>query len=286
MLLVVTAIGCNRQGPEAKGHSERPARASAEAASPEVKMSPVESVAIPQAGGWGAIQGHILWGGEKIPPRNTVNVQAQPECLLANPTADPAESTILDENILVEAKNKGLKNVFVYLLVEPGDKIPVHPSLQKFPQTVEIDQPACMFWPRAVGLREGQVFVVKNSSDIPHNIRWTGDAKAGNEGRNILINPGNQTEIKDLKAQRLPLPLECNIHGWMKGRLGVFSHPYFAITDDSGRFEIKDAPAGLHKLMIYHEEFGYRLGSKGKNGEDVTVKAGGITNLGNLPMGP
>ena len=238
-----------------------------------------------QTNTWGTVKGRIVWGGKEIPARSEINVGAIPACLMANPSADPVKGTILDESLLIDPKSKGLKNVFVYFLFEPGTKIPIAPSQQKFPPEVVIDQPACMFWPRALAVREGQVFVVNNSSAIAHNIRWTGDPVAGNDGRNVLIMPGDKTEIKDLKAQRLPLPLECNIHGWMKGRLGVFNHPYYAITDENGNFEIKDAPAGVQKLMIYHEEVGYRLGLKGKGGEEITVKAGGVLNMGELPMG-
>jgi hypothetical protein len=238
-----------------------------------------------QGGTWGNIKGQIVWGGKDLPERKKIEVKVDPQhCLTANPTADKDKGTILDESILVNPKTKGLKNVFVYILVEPGTTIPIHPSLQKFPSEVVVDQPDCMFFPRALAMREGQVFAVKNTAPVQHNIRWVGDGK-DNQGGNVTIKPGDKFQVKDLKAQRLPLPLECNIHGWMKGRLGVFNHPYFAITDDNGNFEIKDAPAGMHKLMIYHEEFGYRLGAKGRGGEDVTVKAGGTTDLGQLPMG-
>ena len=41
-------------------------------------------------------------------------------------------------------------NVFVYIYVEPEDKLPIHPKLRDFPKEVVIDQPACMFFPRAV----------------------------------------------------------------------------------------------------------------------------------------
>ncbi|HYV34276.1 MAG TPA: hypothetical protein VE988_01145, partial [Gemmataceae bacterium] len=234
---------------------------------------------------WGAIKGRIVWGGEKIPPREEIDVAKEPACLQGNPTADPVKNTILDEKILIDPKTKGLKNVFVYILVEDGKKIAIHPKLQNFPKELVVDQPCCMFWPRALAIREGQVFVVKNSSSIKHNIRWSPDAKSGGTGGSIVIDGEDQIEIKDLKAQRLPMPLECNIHPWMKGNLAVFNHPYFAITDETGNFEIKDAPAGAHKLMIWHEEYGYRLLAKGNKGEDVTVKAGGVTDLKDLPMG-
>jgi hypothetical protein len=235
---------------------------------------------------WGNLKGSIVWGGKNVPARKTISVRGNGDaahCLQANPSADGAQGTILDEALLINPKSKGINNVFVYLLVEPDAKIPIHPDLKNFPKQVVVDQPACMFWPRAIALREGQILVIKNSAPVAHNFRWIGDGLR-NQGGSVVINAGMEHQIKDLAAQRLPLPVECNIHGWMKGRIGVFAHPYFALTDEEGAFEIKNAPVGHFQLMIYHEEIGYRLGLKGKNGEPVVIN-GGDNNLGNLEMG-
>jgi hypothetical protein len=235
-----------------------------------------------QDGQWATIKGKVVWGGDKLPETKWITVTVdQGHCLTANKTAK--DGKILDEAVIVNPKNKGLKNVFVYIAEQPDKAIPIHPDLKNFPKDVKIDQPACAFFPRALAMREGQIFLVNNTAAVQHNIRWIGDM-VNNQGGNVTIKPGDKIEVKDLKAQRLPLLLECNIHGWMKGRLGVFNHPYFAITDDDGNFEIKLAPVGTYKLMIYHEDIGYRLGAKGKTGEEYTIKAG-VTDLGELKMG-
>jgi hypothetical protein len=236
----------------------------------------------PQNSEWGTIKGRVVWGGDNLPETKWITVTVdQNHCLTANKSAK--DGKIQDEALLVNPKNKGLKNVFVYIAEQPGKQISIHPDLKEVGKEMVIDQPACTFFPRALAMREGQVFVVKNSAPVQHNIRWIGDG-TNNQGGNVTVKPGDKAEIKDLKAQRLPLPLECNIHGWMKGRLGVFNHPYFAITDDDGNFEIKQAPTGTYKLMIYHEEIGYRGGAKNKTGEEHTIK-GPVTDLGDLPMG-
>jgi hypothetical protein len=241
----------------------------------------VSDRATAQGDKWGTIKGQVVFGGDKIPPRKEIKVTVdQNHCLGANKTANLKEGTILDEAVLVNPKNKGLKNVMVWLINDPKNALPIHPALMKFPKEIVLDQPACMFFPRALAMREGQMLVVKNTAPVQHNIRWIGDGE-NNQGGNVTIKPGGMAEVKDLKPQRLPLLLECNIHGWMKGRLGVFNHPYYAITDDDGNFEIVNAPAGTWNIMIYHEEFGYRVG---KNGEPITVK-GGVNDMGKLPMG-
>ena len=183
----------------------------------------------------------IVWGGDKLPEVKWITPTVdQAHCLGANKTAK--DGKILDEALLVNPKNKGLKNVFVYIAEQPGKQIPIHPSLKNVAAgPIGIDQPACTFFPRALAMREGQIFEVKNTAPVQHNIRWIGDG-TNNQGGNVTVKPGDKAEIKDLKAQRLPLTLECNIHGWMKGRLGVFNHPYYAITDEDGNFEVKAGP--------------------------------------------
>jgi hypothetical protein len=231
---------------------------------------------------WGDVKGQVVWGGKDIPAPKEIKVTVdQAHCLVANKTANVCNGTILDESLLINTKSKGIKNVFVWLINDPAKPLPINPKLKDVPKNpLVIDQPACMFFPRALAMREGQEFVVTNTAPVQHNIRWIGDG-VNNQGGNVTIKPGGKAEVKDLKAQRLPLLLECNIHGWMKGRLGVFNHPYFAITDEDGKFEIKDAPAGDFNIMIYHEEIGYRVG---KMGEPITIKSG-VNDLGERAMG-
>ena len=70
----------------------------------------------------------------------------------------------------------------------------------------------------------------------------------------------------------------------MRSRVAVFTHPYYAITDADGKFEIKDAPAGKHRLFIWQESIGWRGGAAGRNGMEIAVKGGGAIDLGQLDM--
>jgi hypothetical protein len=92
--------------------------------------------------------------------------------------------------------------------------------------------------------------------------------------------------IPGLKADRLPVIIECNIHPWMRGYVRVYDHPYFALTGEDGKFELKDAPAGDYVMKIWHGGSGWLGGAAGRKGRPVTVKAGGATDLGGLKIGP
>ena len=135
-------------------------------------------------------------------------------------------------------------------------------------------------------VREGQVLVAKNSAAIAHNFKWTGNPTTPNAGNNVLIAPGGSIDIKGLVADRLPVKIECNIHPWMNGWVRIFDHPYYAVTDADGAFEFKDAPAGDYRLMVWHGSGGWLGGAAGKTGKAITIKAGGVTDLGNLDYPP
>ncbi len=49
-----------------------------------------------------------------------------------------------------------------------------------------------------------------------------------------------------------------NAHPWMRGFIFVFDHPYAAITDEKGEFEIDEIPPGEYVLKYWHEGNGIK----------------------------
>jgi len=45
----------------------------------------------------------------------------------------------------------------------------------------------------------------------------------------------------------------CNIHPTMSGVIAVLDTPWFAVSDASGAFEIRDLPQGSYTLHVFHE---------------------------------
>jgi hypothetical protein len=234
--------------------------------------SPV--VAVGAGSGWGDIKGSIIWGGDKIPERQPLDLKQNPDKAVCLKNGD-----LLDETWVVNPKNKGLRYTFVWLEAKDKEaKVPIHPSLQDIKdKKIIMDQPVCMFLPHAIGLREGQVLVAKNSARISHNFKWSGGML--NQGNNVLLPPNTEREIADLKAERAPVSIECNIHPWMRGWVRVFNHPYFAVTDENGAFEFKNAPAGDWQLVVWHGSGGWLGGKLGKNGYSISIKVGGGVEL-------
>ncbi|MBI3303418.1 MAG: hypothetical protein HYZ72_15245 [Deltaproteobacteria bacterium] len=45
----------------------------------------------------------------------------------------------------------------------------------------------------------------------------------------------------------------CNIHDWMSGIILVLPTPYFATTDEAGKFVLRDLPPGTYALACWHK---------------------------------
>ncbi|HTC55946.1 MAG TPA: carboxypeptidase-like regulatory domain-containing protein, partial [Candidatus Sulfotelmatobacter sp.] len=51
--------------------------------------------------------------------------------------------------------------------------------------------------------------------------------------------------------------LRCNGgHVWMNAEMMVVPHPYYAVTDESGRFEFASVPPGTYQIVAWHEGWG------------------------------
>jgi len=239
---------------------------------------------VTQAEGWGTIKGQVVFGGSELPPNPPVDVNKdQAHCL--------SKGKILTDVLVVNPKNKGVRWVLVWL-TDPSDSSkaawdkPIHPSLKTPKPTVEIDQPCCVFEPRVLGIQEGQTLVVKNPAPIAHNFSIT--SIGGGPTMNPLTPPGAKSDIKGFVGKStVPTPYSCSIHPWMKGYIGSFSHPYFAVTDKDGNFEIKNAPEGKHRIVVWHETGWVLQGKTRKDrGKVLDLKAGGTTDLGKITLTP
>jgi hypothetical protein len=228
---------------------------------------------------WGTVKGRVVLDATEAPAPKAIDVGSSTDkthCLSKGP--------LFSEEFVVNKKNLGVRWVFVWLASpEPNTKLPIHKDLAQIKtKELELDQPCCAFVPHSLAVREGQVVVVKNSSPALHNTNWAGFGK--NAGGNLALPAGGKPiVIDDLKADRFPIKLQCNIHGWMTGYMRVFDHPYYALTDEDGKFEIKLAPAGPAQLVIWHDS---GWGPGGKPGNAIVIKGGQVLDLGELKLKP
>ena len=53
------------------------------------------------------------------------------------------------------------------------------------------------------------------------------------------------------------VPFKCDVHGWMNTYTGVLDQPDFAVTNETGAFELKTPlPPGTSTIEAWHERLG------------------------------
>jgi len=163
----------------------------------------------------------------------------------------------IQEQALITADGS-IANVFVRLEgTFPPSPAPTTP--------VVIDQRSCVYGPRVVGMRVGQRLQIRNDDDLLHNVH---SSSAANNSFNVGQPKAGAVFEYTPKSPEVMLKLGCDVHRWMVAFIGVMPHPYFAVSNTTGQYEIAQVPAGTYTIKSWHEQFGERTAT-------VTVKAGG-----------
>jgi len=196
--------------------------------------------------GWNGVQagatisGTVKFTGAK-PVMAKIDMSDEPVCK-AKYQAPPTK-----EDVVVNA-NGTLANVFVY--VKAG--LPATYKASPAPSPVVLDQNGCRYHPHVFGILVGQTLSIKNSDAIAHNIKAKG---MKNRPFNIS-QPNMMMTPRSFTTAEVMVPLECNVHGWMKAWLGVLPHPFFAVTGADGSFKISGLPPGTYTIEAWHERYG------------------------------
>ena len=242
------------------------------------------AVAPAQAQKWGTIKGQVVWGEKGGLPKNPeANVDKDKAACLA-------DGPILKNELVVDPKTKGVKNVAIWLVSaedrvgQPEKAIPVNPKVKAaLPKDVVIDQPCCVFEPRIVPVVKGQKLVVKNSANIAHNTKIDGGAMGPNI--NPLMPPKSKIEVGEVAPRLFGVKFSCSIHSWMTGYLVAVPNPYVVVTKTDGTFTLKDVPAGKYMLMAWHEKGGWILMNPkvpARKGKIIDIKPDGTTDLAKI----
>jgi|SRR6056297_205909 len=144
---------------------------------------------------------------------------------------------LTDESLVINPKNKGIKNVIVYVYTgRGGSDLPESPEKN----TVhELANKNCRFEPHVVVAQVGDTLKVTNPDPVGHNANLN---FLKNNAANLMIPAGQEKVVKLTESEPAPIPVECNIHPWMKSYVVVLDHPYAAVSDEDGNLVIKGLP--------------------------------------------
>jgi len=196
---------------------------------------PLHIGGIDQAGG--TIKGTVKFEGEQK-ARRPIRMDADPYCARAH-----ADKPALSK-LYIFGDNDTLQNVFVQVTKGLEGKDFTVPG-----EAHVIDQVGCEYIPHVSGVMTGQNIKILNSDNTLHNVKATPQKNPGfNQGMPVK---GMVLE----KTFNIPeaIMLQCDVHAWMRSYVHVVEHPFFAVTQQEGTFEIKGLPAGEYEISFWHE---------------------------------
>lgn len=184
----------------------------------------------------GTISGTVKWTGP-VPHDLEYPITKDPQI------CDPDGKKTADLERLVLGPQGGVANTVVYLKNISSGKALELPEQQR-----HLDQRHCRYIPHILLVPKGQELTMMSSDATLHTIHMDGAASF-----NLPFPFADRPTSRTMSTPGL-VHLRCNGgHVWMNAEMMVVSHPYYAVTDENGRFEFTDVPEGSYQIVAWHE---------------------------------
>jgi len=185
------------------------------------------------------VGGTVKFDGEIPKPKVNKPLLADPACAGCQKNGDP-----LKDDLVVDGSG-GVRWAIVYVKKGLEGK-----TFDPPPVPVVFDQVGCTYVPHVAGAMVGQKVTYKNSDPLLHNVKGL---PFSNKEFNYGQVQGSSNDVK-FTAAELPVKVVCSVHPFMSSFIGVFDHPFYAVTDAAGKFEIKNLPPGKYVIGVWHEK--------------------------------
>jgi plastocyanin len=116
------------------------------------------------------------------------------------------------------------------------------------PTHAVMDQRGERFVPHVLAITTGTTVDFPNSDNIYHNVFSLSKTKRFDLGRYAA---GKSQPVRFDRPGIVRV--FCDIHSHMNAFILVFSHPFFSLTDNDGRFRIDNIPPGTYNVIAWNE---------------------------------
>lgn len=210
------------------------------------------------AGETGVVRGRVRFEGPPPAP-STVYMTLDPFCDRQFPNGRPSSAVVVDPS-------GGLADAIVF--VRSG-----LPENLRWPVPADItvlDQKGCVFVPHVLAVRVGQEIEIRNSDATFHNIE---ERTGANPAFRAAMPEQGSAVRRSFASPEVAVKLRCEAHPWMSAYIGVFDHPFFAVTGADGRFALPELPEGDYTIEAWHETLGRRSARVTvEEGETATIE--------------
>jgi plastocyanin len=187
----------------------------------------------------GDVTGRVTFEGT-APKATKLMMNADPVCMRAH------KEPVFGEDVVVN-KNGTLKNVLIYVKEGLGSKKFDAPATK-----VSFEQKGCQYTPHVLGIQVGQELEVINDDPTLHNVHSLSKENA----QFNVAQPKQGMKLTKKFDKPETFKVKCEVHTWMGAYIGVFSHPFYAVSSDDGSFTLKKLPAGDYTIEAWHEKYG------------------------------
>lgn len=184
----------------------------------------------------GTISGTVRWSGPSPKPLKFPITKDEQIC-------DPDSGKTADLERLILGPQGGVANTVVYLKNIASGKAMDLPEPRR-----HLDQKRCRYIPHILLVPQNATLDMMSSDATLHTVHMTGDASF-----NLPFPFPGRVISRTMSTPGL-VHLRCNGgHVWMNAEMMVVPHPYYAVTDETGRFELTDVPPGRYQIVAWHE---------------------------------
>jgi hypothetical protein len=188
----------------------------------------------------GTIEGNVKWQG---PLPHLIASEIDKDQSIC----DPQGQKHRDLERLVVAPDGGIANTVVFLRNITRGKAMDLPASRR-----SLNQKSCRYEPHILLVPVEATLSVKSSDPVLHTVHMSGSADY-----NLPFTTNGQEITRPMTREGV-VSLRCNAgHVWMNGEMIVAKHPYYAVTDQDGNFELTNVPPGDYEIVAWHE--GWRV---------------------------
>lgn len=139
----------------------------------------------------------------------------------------------------------GLANVVVWLKPKTPNQMVAQPLPKLFWDRVDV-----RYVPHVLVATPGTEIVLRNKVSPCKGFSLSGL----HNNFSVMVHEGQEYPVKVTRAEICSVG--CLVRPYANGHLIVVDTPYFALTDDAGRFEIRNVRKGEYRVFAYHEAAG------------------------------
>lgn len=208
----------------------------------------------------GTIKGVVKFKGEQKTPKVLRKVLSSSDavCVKHYKDKEPPRS-----EAYIFGDNDTLQNVVVYVSKGLEGK-----DIPKLTRPAVLRQRGCTYRPHVFAVQSGQKLEIYNEDNTMHNVKFA----SRRNGEFNKTQPKSVIIEQEFKKEEIGARFDCNVHTWMNARMCVFDHPFFAVTQKDGTFEIYGLDPGSYELKAWQP---FRFFASTEKTYKVTVEADG-----------